>query len=75
MIKYVCEGGYIKSQYDGSIHYITSRIVAKLYGVLENECIFIIGDDKCRDFCRDKYINLFPRSDGKYNLESEDGGE
>ena len=72
MIKYICQSGYVKSQYDGGIHHIEARIVAKLYGVPKNECIFINDNDKCEGLCRSKYINLFPRSDGNYKLESED---
>ena len=68
MKKYIVYGGYVKSKNDGQIHYIDSLTVCRLYKVSPAECIF---PDREIEASREhgKYKELYPRSDGEYNLD------
>jgi hypothetical protein len=70
--KFVCFDGFVVSQNDGDRHYISPQRVAELYHVNPADCVFLRwkspGDIHGLDL--NSLRRLFPRSDGKYDLEA-----
>lgn len=68
MKKFALHPGWVRSQSDGDMHYISAAQLAGLYGIHHNE--YIIWDPERREtyFGRTwmDYIHLFVKSDGNY---------
>jgi len=66
--KYLVYGGYVVSQRDDEVHYVSPIQVAGLYGVDREKCI-IVNSDRDLGIERGNFIELCPQKDGNYNLE------
>lgn len=69
MIRFVLVPGEIESQTDGQVHRITSKQLARLYGVNPAECVVDTG----REQDRGRWLGLprlYPRYDGQYEKRS-----
>lgn len=62
--KYCLYPGWVQSENDSDLHYITAPKLAKLYGVPFVECIVIHPTDLNKS--NQGLIVLVPRRDGKY---------
>ena len=62
MKKYVVHSGFIISETDGDRHYVTGMKVAKLVGLKQSECIFLVKhhDSLGRDF--KQMIHVYPQT-------------
>lgn len=72
-LKIVVHGGYVQSNNDCQIHYITPRQLCNLYGLNINASNIIIVEDYrptkvSHSAFRRGYIHIYPRQDGKYSL-------
>lgn len=71
--RYIIEPGYVKSQHDGEVHYITASQLAQLYGVNLNAPNVIVRNhmkpEQARGFrTQIGDVLLTPRYDGDYTL-------
>ena len=70
----VVHGGYVQSNNDWQIHYITPRQLYNLYGLNINASNIIIVEEYdypsivSHSAFRIGYIHIYPRQDGKYSL-------
>lgn len=55
--KWIIDGSYVRSSYDGQRHYVSAGQVARLHGLSDGEWVRRIGDQE---------PHLFPRCDGHY---------
>lgn len=73
-MKYLVIADYVRSKYDGDMHFITCAKLIKLYGVKEKECICLDNGHKSIppiDFYHRRYgelIELRPRYNGDYRI-------
>lgn len=72
IIKYVLHPGYVISNTDNERHYIGTFQLLKLYGLAEN-IDYMVYDPTIHPFDYDtntyKYIHLYPKADGKYEIQ------
>lgn len=74
---YICHGGYVKSQSDGQIHYVSAKRVAQLYKLPYQKCLLLDERTTIR-FARSagktsalrNAVHLYPRQDGNYDLKT-----
>ncbi len=66
--KYLLVPGYVKSQYDDDMHYISPVQLKNLYGVPMNECL--IHSPRSMRGSAD-LIELTPQSNGDYTLPKD----
>lgn len=75
---YICYGGYVKSQSDGQVHYVTAKRVAQLYRLPYNKCLliderttirFATGRSAGKTSMLRNAIKLSPRLDGDYDIK------
>jgi hypothetical protein len=64
MKRYMPHPGYVVSKTDGNRHYITSKMLMKLYNVLPEECVIYLPYWPYPN--QDKLIALHPMANGKY---------
>lgn len=77
--KYVVIADYVISKNDGDRHFITCNQLVKLYGVREEECIFMESSIRGKHWPPLGYyylrhgplIELRPRYHGNYNMPME----
>lgn len=62
--KYAIIPGYVKSQYDGQVHYVDAPQLMRLYGVRRDDCIIVHKELPTQ--YPTHYIPLAPREDGAY---------
>jgi len=66
MKRYVLVPGYVRSDTDRDVHYISAARLAQLYGVRLDECYIMHGD--ARDYgIPENLPRLVPRRDGCYS--------
>jgi len=68
VVKYIAFGGYVRSQNDGDVHYVTARQLVGLYNVKLSECILASNVRRLSQY-EQKLIPLHPSSKGDYNLK------
>ena len=73
--KYLIWPGYVRSQHDGQLHYITAPELIRLYGVAPHDCVVMPMEDSAAAANRRKQlaslhnlVPLHPRGDGNYQL-------
>lgn len=69
--KYLVIGGYVTSKNDGDRHYVSSYVLARLYGLNPKDC-FLAEENNERSLLGirfEDYIILRPRYDGNSKLE------
>lgn len=66
MKRYLLCPGYVISQTDGDLHYISAPKLARLYGVNLNECVS--DSDRLQSRNNQHLTKLFPRFGGDYSL-------
>lgn len=73
--QYICYSGFVKSNSDGDVHYISASRVAQLYRLNPNDCIFIDSpsdlEHKTRGYTATtlaKMTRLWPQGSGDYEL-------
>ena len=64
MDKYLLHPGYVVSKTDGDRHYITAKMLMKLYNVRPEECVIYLPYRPYPN--QNKLINLYPMASGKY---------
>lgn len=64
MIKYLLHPGYVISKTDGDRHYITAKMLMKLYNVRPEECVVYFSYQPYPN--QDELIDLYPMASGKY---------
>lgn len=67
--KYILHPGFIKSKYDGEIHYISCGQLALLYRIDIKECILDMGENSLRGLNLENYIHLYPKYNGEYIIK------
>jgi fatty acid desaturase len=60
--KHAIHPGYVKSQTDGDIHWITYSQLVRLYGLDPNDCVQWVPFGMNHRY----YHHLYPRRDGNY---------
>ena len=65
--RYVVVSGWVRSRYDGDVHFIPAHRVAQLYKVNPLECHFCDAPESYRGL-PDGLIVLGPDSTGKYQI-------
>jgi len=71
MKKYILCPGWVSSKRDGDLHFIGAFKLAKLYGVLLDECVIKVDEESFRGLSQDvldALIVLKPRYDGNYEI-------
>lgn len=64
MDKYLLHPGYVVSKTDGNRHYISSKMLMKLYNVSPKECVTYLPYRPYPN--QDKLIDLYPMGSGEY---------
>ncbi len=64
MDKYLLHPGYVISKTDGNRHYITAKMLMKLYNVRPEECVIYLPYRPYPN--QDKLIDLYPMGSGEY---------
>ena len=64
MKKYLLHPGYVISRTDGNRHYISERMLMKLYNVSLKECVTYLPYRPYPN--QDKLIDLYPMGSGDY---------
>lgn len=67
MKRYVLYPGRVRSKNDGELHYISAKMLARLYGVALEEC-YVFRPGPGQEGLPEGLIHLSPQYDGDYTL-------
>jgi len=76
---YLVFGGYVRSRYDGQVHYVPAAIVAQLYGLSPRDPDVRLAHPDYPStwvgFEEEEWISLHPLNSGKYYNVREKRGK